>query len=399
MGINPKLLIGIESLYDTKELLNIGADLTIKNFCELDINKLIGFNINNTSNYLKKLIKQNTILDTKDIFIDENKLKGGFIAHVIGFKLITSICDYSLILKYENKHENNLSSMAKKLQLYEREYYFYTNISNTVNINIPKFYNLILDENENQIGIVLENLLERGLKINLNLNTESIDVTLKIVDRMAKLHSIFWNKNLKKLFPNLKSTNDSIFSPFFTNFIDERYDIFKNNWKKILNKKQIEKCDEIYKNFARIQENISNSENLTFIHGDIKSPNIFYDVENDYEPWFIDWQHCAIGLGAQDLIFFIIESFDITNINTIFNLIKEYYFKKLLEYGVKNYSYEQYEKDLYHAVCYNPFFTSIWFGTTPQDELIDKNFPYFFINKLFYLIEYMENQSINQYII
>lgn len=393
IGINPKLLIGIETLYNNNELLSIGADLTIKNFCDLNINKLIEFNIINNENYLKQLIKQNMFLDTKYILVDETKLKGGFIADVIGFKLITTNRDYSLILKYENKNENNLSSMAKKLQLYDREYYFYTNISNTVNINIPKFYNLILDENENQIGIVLENLLEKGFKVNLNLNRESIDVTLKIVDRMAKLHSIFWNKNLKKIFPDLKSPTDPIFSPFFTNFIDERYDSFKNNWKTILNENQLKKCNEIYKNFSKIQENISISDNLTFIHGDIKSPNIFYDVNNDYEPWFIDWQHCAVGLGAQDLIFFIIESFDITNIKSIFNLIKEYYYKKLLEYGVKNYTYEQYEKDLYYSVCYTPFFTSIWFGTTPQDELIDKNFPYFFINKLFYLIEYMESKQ------
>jgi HAD superfamily hydrolase (TIGR01509 family) len=395
IGINPKLLIGIETLYNNNELLSIGADLSIKNFCDLNINELIEFDIINNENYLKQLIKQNMILDTKDILVDETKLKGGFIADVIGFKLITTNRDYSLILKYENKHENNLSSMAKKLQLYDREYYFYTNISNTVNINIPKFYNLILDENDNQIGIVLENLLEKGFKVNLNLNIDSIDVTLKIVDRMSRLHSVFWNKNLKKLFPKLKTPTDPIFTPFFTNFIDERYEIFKKNWQKILNIKQTQKCDEIYKNFSKIQDTISNSHNLTFIHGDIKSPNIFYDVENGYEPWFIDWQHCGIGLGTQDLIFFIIESFDITNIKSIFNLTKEYYYKKLLEYGVKNYSYEQYEKDLYYSICYIPFFTSIWFGTTPQDELIDKNFPYFFINKLFYLIEYMETKQTN----
>ena len=29
----------------------------------------------------------------------------------------------------------------------------------------------------------------------------------------------------------------------------------------------------------------------------------------------------------------------------------------------------------------------MWFGTIPNDELIDKTFPYFFILKLFYLIE------------
>ena len=62
-------------------------------------------------------------------------------------------------------------------------------------------------------------------------------------------------------------------------------------------------------------------------------------------------------------------------------------YKKLLEYGITNYTFEEYEKDIYDAICYIPFFTSIWFGTIHQDELIDKNFPYFLISKLFYLIE------------
>jgi hypothetical protein len=30
-----------------------------------------------------------------------------------------------------------------------------------------------------------------------------------------------------------------------------------------------------------------------------------------------------------------------------------------------------------------PFFTAVWFGSMPEDELIDKNFPFFFIQKLF----------------
>ena len=293
-------------------------------------------------------------------------------------------------MKYENKNENNLSKMAKKICLYEREYYFYTNISKNININIPKFYNLIFNEKENNnccLGVVLENLYNKNYKNNLNLNLESIDVTLKIVNRMALMHSKFWNKDLKKMYPQLKKSNDIIFYPFYNDFIKEKYDLFKNKWFKILNNYQIEKCNEIYINFNKIQERFSKGNNLTFIHGDIKSPNIFYDIKNDYEPYFIDWQHCAIGKGVQDLIFFIIESFDITNINSIFKLAKEYYYLKIIEYEITNYSYEEYEADIYDSICYIPFFTSIWFGTTHQDELIDKNFPYFFISKLFYLIE------------
>jgi len=395
-GVNPKLLIGIETNYDKNTLINIGANTSIKNYLNFDINEYLLSSQIDHINYLKKIIKNNSnILDIKDIVIDCNKLKGGFIADVVSYKIITPDKIYSQILKYENVNANNLNKIAKQLELYTREYYFYTDISKYVNVKIPMFYNLLIDDNDVISGIVLENLFDKKYEINLNLNLESIDVSLIIVDRMALLHSKFWNKNLKKLFPKLKDSSDSIFHPFLCNFINEKYELFQKNWHKILNNYQLKKCDEIYNNFNKIQSRFSNNNNLTFIHGDIKSPNIFYDVKNNYEPHFIDWQHCAIGKGCQDLIFFVIESFDIDNSVSIFNILKEYYFKKLFEYGVTNYSYEEYEKDLYYSICYIPFFTSVWFGSTPQDELIDKNFPYFLITKLFHLIEYITTTNKN----
>lgn len=389
--IKPKILVGIETNYNNEILLSYGAQMSIKNYLQLDIHTLN--QKESIIDDIAALLKKNTsIIDAKEILVDEIKLKGGFIADVNSFKIITTTGKiYSQIMKYENREPNDLSNMARKLKLYEREYYFYTTILNNITcINVPKYFNLIKDDENMVRGIVLENLLEKNYKINLNLNHESIDVTLKIVDRMAKLHSTFWDKNITTIFPELKCSNDAIFCPFFNDFITERYELFKTKWFKILSPFQIEKCNEIFLNFSKIQNNFSSGKNLTFIHGDIKSPNIFYDIENNFEPHFIDWQHCAVGKGVQDLIFFIIESFDITNLQSMFYITKEYYYKKLQEYGIKNYSIDEYEKDIYDAVCYIPYFTSMWFGTIPHDELIDKNFPYFLISKMFYLIDIIQ---------
>jgi HAD superfamily hydrolase (TIGR01509 family) len=393
-GANPNVLIGIETSYDSDELMKCGVDYTVKNFDNFDFDVLMNKKVSKECGVanLKKIIFENsTIHDIKDIIIDSDKLKGGYIADVVSYDIITTSGNYSQILKYENIQENNLSIIAKKIQLYEREYYFYTNMSMHMNIKIPKFYNLTKDKNFKNTGIVLENLFKKNYKLNLNLNVVSIDVTLKIVNDAAKMHSKFWNKDLKQMFPGLKCSTDSIFCPFFTEFINERFDTFVSKWSHILLKKSLDKCHEIKNNFSNIQRSFSTGKNLTFIHGDIKSPNIFYDVENNCEPYFIDWQHCAIGKGVQDIIFFIIESFDISRISITFDLIKNYYYCKLIEYGVVNYSIEEYNKDIYDALCYVPFFTSIWFGTMSQDELIDKNFPYFLINKMFYLFELIES--------
>jgi len=325
----------------------------------------------------------------KNVHIENSKLKGGFIADVVAVAIETADNrTINAVVKCEAEQENNLSLMAKRLALYSREYYFYTTISSSIEVRTPKFYYLLKDARENTMGIVLENLLLReGFQLNLNLNIAPIDVVLKIVDRMAKMHSQFWGQPLKTRFPALHKYSDELFCPFFSEFVLERADAFKSRWYKTLNASQRNICEEIFGSFAEIQLRFSDGDNLTFIHGDIKSPNIFYDMQNGGEPWFIDWQHCCIGKGVQDLAFFIIESFDIVNVRPIFQLAKQYYYRKLVEYGVTKYSQAEYERDLEDALRFIPFFTAVWFGTTSQDELIDKNFPYFLITKLFYLLD------------
>ena len=392
-GMSPKLLVGIKTIYTHEELIKYGVHLTIYDYVGLKISRLVqNTNVKENENEIINMIRKNSVLSNiKNIDIDYNKLKGGFIADVIGFKIYTEDGNiYPSILKYENEQSNNLSIMANRLKLYEREYYFYTDVANKINcIKIPKFYNLLVDNNYRTCGMVLENLNDKKYKVNLNLTTESIDVTLKIVERMSKLHCQFWNADLGKILPGLKGSCDPIFRPFFAEFINERQDEFKRKWYPILKNTQRDICDKIFFDISDIQKRFSMGSNLTLIHGDIKSPNIFYDVENNYEPYFLDWQHCAIGKGVQDLIFFIIESFDIVNIIPIYEVTTRYYYMKLLENGVVDYKIEDYKCDLYDAICYVPFFTSVWFGTIPQDELIDKNFPYFFINKMLYLLEYV----------
>jgi thiamine kinase-like enzyme len=176
------------------------------------------------------------------------------------------------------------------------------------------------------------------------------------------------------------------FNPRWGIFINERFDLFINKWKNVLNDNQINIAKNIALNYSNIQNNLSDT-NLTLCHGDVKSPNIFYKkIGNSYEPYFIDWQYIANGKGIQDIIFFMIESFEIDKINTYYDIFINYYYTKILENGIK-YNYDDYKKDIINSICYFPFFVAIWFETTAEKDLIDKNFPFFFIQKLFNFIE------------
>ena len=384
----PKCLVGIETIYKKNELFDSGCNLSIKDYNNLEINMFVNYNDMNINKIIKYINQSIKNIDIKEIKILDHKLKGGFISDVIGLQIYTNNNEIlDCVLKLENKNETFLSKMANELGLYEREYYFYDNFVNLVPIGVPKFYGLVKDDNFNNIGILMNNLINLDFKLNLDLNKEKIDVSLKIIDKLAQLHGKFWNKNLTKNFKELKKHNDPMFNPKWNNFIKDNWSKFKIKWSNILTEEQINKAEWIVNNFQLIQNSLSD-KNLTFCHGDVKSANIFYKKIGDdiYEPYFIDWQYICEGKGVQDLVFFMIESFEIETINKYKSIFKEYYYIKLIEYGVQNYSIDEYNLDFTNSINYFPFFVAIWFGTINEDELIDKNFPFFFIQRLFNFI-------------
>jgi HAD superfamily hydrolase (TIGR01509 family) len=383
---SPLCIVGISSNYSDDELKKAGANIVINNFNNLDINLLTTYN-NLTPENINKYIINSLNLKIQKVEIDETKLKGGFISDILAVKIYLQNDVLNCVLKLENQNETKLSLMAKNLGLYERENYFYNSVSRYVNIRVPQFYGLIKDDKLKTIGFLMENLNETGnYKLNLNLNNENINISLKIISKLAKFHSKYWNKDIKTVYPELKTHNDMMFKPVWKNFIDENWELFVNNWKNILSIRQLEIALNIKNNFQNIQDNLSNN-NLTIIHGDVKSPNIFYDITKKFNPVFLDWQYIAIGKGIQDIVFLLIESFDVDKIKLNYPIFKNYYYQKIIYYGINNYSYEEYEKDICDAICYFPFFVAIWFGTIPEDDIIDKNFPIFFIKKLFFFLE------------
>ena len=383
---NVLCVVGITTNYNILELIQNGADYTIDNYANVNINELMTYN-KLSLEHIKRHVASSLNIKILEINIDDTKLKGGYISDVIALKIKTDEGLLECVLKLENKNETPLSVMAKKLGLYERENYFYDAISKYVNISCPKFHGLIKDDELNTIGILMENLNSTSSnKLNLDLNNENINTSLLVIEKLAEFHAKFWNKDIKKAFPELKKHNDPLFNPGWSNFINDKWQLFTTNWYNVLTSEKIKIAERIKDDFQNIQDSLS-VNNLTIIHGDVKSPNIFYKSDKNYEPIFLDWQYVSIGKGVQDLVFFLIESFDIMNIKLNFPIFTNYYYRKLIENGVSNYTFAEYETDFKNALCYFPFFVAIWFGTTPQDELIDKNFPFMFIQKLFWFLD------------
>jgi HAD superfamily hydrolase (TIGR01509 family) len=403
-GIFPKKIIAIDIGYDSDIYQELGVTHVIKNFEELKVENLLENKTNEDYYKYEKLknniytsLQKNKLSDEhiKDIVIDQTKLKGGYISDVIGISIISELNTYYLVLKLENSNESFLSKMAHNLGLYEREYYFYNNISQFVPIRIPKFYGIVY-EGDKKIGILLENMYKTSGEIlpNLNINNnQCIEHTLKIVEECAKLHGKFYGKDLKKIFPHLLKHNDKFFSSW-KEFTIEKWSVFQDKWKFILKESHIKIIKKSIDHFEKIQAYLSKGK-LTLCHGDVKTLNMFFEKfqyhdKTIYEPIFIDWQYIVNGKGVQDIVFFLIESFNIEKIKQNHTLIKEYYYIKCLENGMTDYSKEEYIQDFTCSILHFPLFVSMWFGTLSQEDLIDKNFPYFFIQKFLCVIDLYE---------
>ena len=386
LGVQPALLVCLSTGHTKEELLTLGAQIVLDAFpSDLSVATLWEAHIEHSFHTLRRQI-QKTIEGSVEVVLHKEKLKGGYISDVLrGVASFQAAPSVHFIVKMENRKPSKLADMAVFLGLYEREYYFYEAISRYVPIQVPQFHGLVKNDQLETIGLCLEDLFQQSppVVVNLDLNREPIHVTLTVVQNMAKLHANFWAKPLQKIFPQLRKPNHAAFRGW-QSFLQERFPAFLQKWRHHISPLSISRIQWSIENFDRIQDHLSQEPFLTLCHGDIKSPNIFYQRHSSehVDVFFIDWQYISHAKGTQDLVFFLIESFTPTRLQQIYRILMDYYYIQLQEQGVDaSYSYDAFMTDVTFAACYFPLFVAVWFGTTKEEDLVDVNFPFFFIQR------------------
>lgn len=358
------LAVVITTYYKENHYINENKNMNnVKNYVDLYIN-----DYNYSNKYFEKILyyRQSIqfTLNNNNFRIKQNNVRLGYISDILEL----TINDSEYILKIETNSE--LSNNVKEIELFENEYNFYNKIKHICPINIPQSLGIIYDKNYKSVGIILENLYKKEYECSINLNN-NLQLILLIIKNISELHTKFWNCKSSNIF-KLKSIDD--ISKFMIPFIKDRIQQFKIIWKHVFNNEQI---DILYNNFIKACINLNNN-NQTIIHGDLKSPNIFYNNKLN-KLSFIDWQYNSYGKGIMDIIFLLIESLDSEYLNIHYNVIIEYYYNLVSEKIV--YDKNEYYNDIKDAICFYPFFVSIWFGTLDINILRDKSFPEFFIKK------------------
>jgi len=215
-------------------ILNNNTSEFIKKSNEYKINSYDNFDMNyfnNICNYsdnddkIKKIIltKLNNI-PIKDVIFDNINMKTGYICDIKSLTLIFNDKVENTVLKIEN-YENELSTVARKINLYNNEVKFYEKISNIVNIKVPKFYCSIVIDNKK--AILLQNLNNYNGIFNVNLNeNKNIDILLSVVKNITQMHNRFYYKNKEEITPIMKDLLNINEITYYKELVNKRFEIF-----------------------------------------------------------------------------------------------------------------------------------------------------------------------------
>ena len=90
-------------------------------------------------------------------------------------------------------------------------------------INIPRFYGCFVQNNKD--GIILENLYKYSGTFNINLN-KNIDLLLKVIDNIFKMHNKFYFENSNNIINSMKTLLTVNKVTYYSELVNSRFDRF-----------------------------------------------------------------------------------------------------------------------------------------------------------------------------
>lgn len=363
--------------------IRANADYMVGNYVNFDWDDFMRKNKDSKSvitDYSDKLLNVLSYLPVKKVYCINENLKTGYICDIDQYTLVYNNGQKEEIILKISNFDNSLSEVASKLNMYKNESYFYTKLSTLIEeIKIPKCFGII--EEDKKDGIILGNLTKNGGTFGMDLN-KNINMLLKVIYKMFLVHNKFYFTSKEEVIPDMKPLLSMNKIHYYKELVDERFEYFLQRNKVFLTKQNVSTFEFIFKNFQKFLDESSEFP-LSFCHGDLKSPNIFYSESE--ELYFLDWQYIHLNKGCSDIAFLLVESikFDIYKCDLAVN-----YYYQLINELRKGYTYEQYMVDFKRALCVFPFFVCVWFNSESSEKLIDKSFPILFMKNLLKYYEY-----------
>lgn len=244
-------------------------------------------------------------------------IKGIDISEIgVGFGLMAVLCrvkiEYteatqqypsSVVVKMSSMDPASLK-LAKSLDLYRREYVFYSEIQQVAKIRTPKLYCGSHDKKENRFFLVLEDL--QTMKAVNQLDGASSEQAIVAVKAIAKLHGQFWNrtdaKELKDVYRMTPMNAAAIHFVYLSN-VEGSIEKFGRYYTP--------QSEQIVRTIGRRATEFligSGGTDETYTHGDYRLDNLFFDDNGECAA--VDWQVSGTSNGFFDLAYFLTGSLE-----------------------------------------------------------------------------------------
>ena len=230
--------------------------------------------------------------------------------------------------------------MARDQNAYQREIGFYRDIGHGVGVPVATCYYSELKEDTNHFVMLLEDLAP-GVSSDQVVGT-SKETSREVVEQFAKLHAKWWNSDALNEYDWAKWVMKEVPIEHGLALLDE-------NMKQV---KETGKFDA-YPEMKRLMPLLRPLFKLdpappfpfTLTHGDLRSDNIIEPSSEGGRFAVIDWQLAGIGDPVNDICRWLVQSISIKDRRETEQMLLELYHQKLVEHGVRKYSYKKFITD------------------------------------------------------
>jgi hypothetical protein len=189
---------------------------------------------------------------------------------------------------------------------------------------------------------------------------------LGAVDALARVHAQWWEAPALGKTVGKPHTTESLTSmvqgiaAHLPSFIDTVGDALTADARHVLTR--------VFSSSLKPWLRLTAAHALTIIHGDAHSWNFLFPRSGEGAALIIDWQLWHVDVGARDLAFFIALHWYPSRRREFERPLIEYYYDRLLKYGVQNYSFDELWLDYRRCVVRNLTIPIIFWSRGMQPE-------------------------------
>lgn len=258
----------------------------------------------------------------------------------------------SVIAKFPSAIEH-IRSLAQQLKFYEREVKFYRHLGKGEFLPSPRCFYEWYDVTSDEFVLLLEDLGDH--RLGDQLKGCSAKDAFVAVHQLADLHAEWWES------PKLKTID---WVPLGESEANKgAMALYPVAWPLFLQRCGAALSDEMLRIGERLSDQIAamldrfRDRPRTLCHGDYRLDNLFFGMRSDQEPIrVVDWQIVSQCVGTYDVGMFLGQSVAPSIRREIeLDLLRSYH-DRLLELGVRNYTFadciDDYRWTLMFCFCY-----------------------------------------------